>query len=114
MSFTRRSMAKKSTRKEEFDARLTALARKIPEKYYHILVRFFDGYQKAVPSFDDSMPILLLFIQLIEEQFLHPYLFAPYHQKVRHPIDYYRFGIDFVRPLCDLSHSHVFGVEQLD
>src|SRR3989344_1699348 len=114
LSFIQLSMAKKSKREEEFENELKTLAGKIPEKCYHTLLSFFDGYKKAILSFDEAIPTLLLFIQLIQEQFKNPFHFEPYHQKVRHPIDYYRFGIDFIRPLCDLSHSRILGTEHLN
>lgn len=99
---------------KEFEERLRALRDAIPQKYYHILLTLFDCYKKAIPSFEKVIPTLLLFLQLIQEQFRSPYSFPPYHKKVRHPIDYYRFGLEFTRPLIDLSHSRVFGLEHLD
>ncbi len=107
-------MAKKSKREEEFENELKAFSGKISEKYYRILIPFFDGYKKAVPSFDQVIPVLRLFIQLLQDQLENPFHFEPYHQKVRHPIDYYRFGLDFIRPLCDLTHSRILGTEVLD
>jgi len=107
-------MAKKSTREKEFDAELKALSGKIPDKYYQILVRFFECYKKAALSFDEAVPTLFLFLQLIQQQFREPFVFEPYHQKVRRPIDYYRFGLDFISPLCDLPHSRILGSMHLD
>lgn len=107
-------MDKKSIREIQFEEELKNLCDKIPSKYSQILISFFNCYKKAVLSFDEAVPALLLFLQLIRQQFHSPYSFEPYHQKVRHPIDYYRFGIDFIAPLVDLSRSRVFGVEHLD
>lgn len=84
----------------------------IPKRYYQILVQFFECYRSAVGTDHDS--ILEHFIELVQEQFEHPYIFEPYHRKVRSPIDYYQFGVDFIRPLIDLSHSKVVGLDILD
>lgn len=89
----------------------------IPEKYRQILVEFFSSYEKATLSSGQpkhsALPVLSLFLSLVEEQFQRPYTFPPYHQKVRHPVDYYRFGLDFIRPLVDLPHSKIYGEEHL-
>lgn len=103
---------------DDFLKRFQALQEKIPLKYRGILVQFFECYKQAVTrdgqSMDACVPVFLLFLQLLEEQFLHPYIFQPYHQKIRHPIDYYRFGLDFIRPLVDLPHSSILGKAHLD
>src|SRR5579872_5392143 len=89
----------------------------IPEKYQQILFAFFRSYQKATlaagKSQKDAVSLLSLFLSLVEEQFKHPYPFSPYHQKVRRPFDYYRFGLDFIKPLVDLPHSRLYGEENL-
>jgi len=54
------------------------------------------------------------FIELVKERFKTPFIFEPYHKKIRHPFDYYKFGIDFLRPLVDLPHSTVSGLIHLD
>jgi glycerol-3-phosphate O-acyltransferase len=51
---------------------------------------------------------------MLKQQVRSPYHFAPYHQKVTQPYDYYRFGIDFIRPLVDQSHSHIHGKEVIE
>lgn len=84
----------------------------LPKKYSKILAEFFQCYREAVGADHDSS--LRMFIQLIEAQLKHPYKFEPYHKKVRHPVDYYRFSLDFIRPLIDLPHSKIVGAEFLD
>ncbi|HSX25630.1 MAG TPA: 1-acyl-sn-glycerol-3-phosphate acyltransferase [Chlamydiales bacterium] len=98
--------------------RLRAVDEIIPEKYRQILLQFYNSYREAILSSGKpiaaAIPMLLLFLQLIEEQFKHPHSFQPYHQKVRHPFDYYRFGLDFIRPLVDINHSRIYGEEHLN
>lgn len=83
----------------------------LPKKFEKILAKFFECYKEAAGG-DDS--ILNQFIQLVGKQLEHPFTFEPYHKKVRHPIDYYKFGLDFIRPLVDLPHSSVHGLDVLD
>jgi glycerol-3-phosphate O-acyltransferase len=90
----------------------------IPERYEAIVSDFLACYRSAVEesghSFTPLLPLFRLFFKLAAEQFRSPHPFEPYHQKVRRPIDYYRFGIDFILPLVDLPHSKVVGKKHLD
>ncbi|MCC6128108.1 MAG: 1-acyl-sn-glycerol-3-phosphate acyltransferase [Chlamydiae bacterium] len=63
---------------------------------------------------DTILSNFLPFLELVREQFVHPYLFEPYHRKIRHPIDYYRFSLNFIKPLIDFSRSSVRGLDILD
>ncbi len=87
---------------------------KLPPKHSQALLSFMECYEKAVPNIEDFIPTLLLFLKLLEKEFQSKSIFEPYHQKVRHPIDYYKFGLDFLRPLVDLPHSHILGEEHLE
>lgn len=82
----------------------------IPDKYKKILSGFFQCYREAIGS---DHPILKEFTALVKEQLKKPYSFEPYHRKIRAPYDYYRFSLDFIRPLIDLPHSSVQGKEVL-
>lgn len=112
-------MAKKLTPEEaHLFSQLQTLEEKIPEKYRQILMEFFTSYKDAVLASKQPLSAalgpVLLFLQILEHLAANPYTFPLYHQKVRHPIDYYKFGLDFIRPLVDLQHSSVFGLENLD
>ncbi len=56
-----------------------------------------------------SSPLL----DLIKQQCHNPFQFQPYHAQIRSPYDYYAFGIDLVKPLVDLPHSTVSGLEHI-
>src|SRR5438105_4478110 len=87
--------------------------RKLKHKTKAILEQFFTQYEKAIaPQKNDG--VLRLFKELVQEQFDHPYTFELYHKKIRHPIDYYKFGLSFIRPLVDLEHSTIHGMDVLD
>ena len=96
---------------------LKRLERAVPPKYRDILYQFYEVVKKALETADQPQELFLeqflLFLTLVEEQFRLPYQFQPYHQKIREPIDYYRFGLEFVRPLIDSVHSHLWGDERV-
>lgn len=77
-----------------------------PDKYQKILSGFCQCYRDAVGS---DHPILKEFEALVKKQVETPYSFEPYHKKIRAPYDYYRFSLDFIRPLIDLPHSQLKG-----
>jgi len=90
----------------------------MPEKVKQNLFTFYRGYKNALDEhaiplssysqwFDD-------FLELIKMQHTTPFVFQPYHEKIRYPHDYYKFGNDFFRLLIDLKASHVHGHERLE
>ncbi|MBS0648733.1 MAG: 1-acyl-sn-glycerol-3-phosphate acyltransferase [Verrucomicrobia bacterium] len=48
-------------------------------------------------------------LQLIKTQHLTPFVFQPFHEKIRYPFDYYQFGKDFFSLLIDVKASEVHG-----
>lgn len=88
------------------------------EKTCQIAIGFMHCYREALEasglSFEEHLPTFRLFFQLLLDQLKSPHSFEPYHRKVRHPIDYYRFGLDFIRPLIDLDASRVYGLDQVN
>jgi len=85
----------------------------LPEKYYQIILNFYQCYKSAEIDKTAHEKIFNIFLPLILEQIKNPFKFQNYHEMVREPFDYYQFGLDFVRPLIDLKNSNVFGVDEL-
>lgn len=86
----------------------------IPPKYGVILRQFYQCYQEAIAGTgDDHNPVFLNLLDLIKQQCHQPFDFQPYHQLIRRPFDYYQFGIDLVKPLVDLPHSSIRGLDNL-
>lgn len=112
-------MDKKSTSERLFLDRLASLYGQgvFSDKYYRIIRQFYDCFASAMQQ--ASLPLetvsspFLLFLELVREQLEHPYRFEAYHRKIRHPIDYYQFSLDFIRPLIDVARSSVLGEEVL-
>lgn len=90
---------------------------KVPEKYRAILEGFLESYQAVVTSHGKDvkkhLPSFDLFLNFIQQQFQKPYYFEPYHKRIKTPINYYKFGVDFLRPLVDLPHSTTGGLKHL-
>ncbi len=91
---------------------------KTPLDLADILGRFYSSYKEAVESNGLSIKavgsVLDQFLDLIELQLKAPFNFEPFHQAIRHPIDYYRFGLEFIKPLILLDQSKVINISYAD
>ncbi len=88
----------------------------LPAKYLQILTQFYQDYVNALKKDHINFaadPIFFTLLDLIKKQIHTPYIFPPFHRQIRSPIDYYAFGLDFLRPLVDFSQSSVSGLENL-
>jgi glycerol-3-phosphate O-acyltransferase len=89
----------------------------IPEKYQKILHDFYNCYIATLerhginPSSSES--IFTTYLELVKEQVEHPFVFEPYHRHILHPFNYYQYGLEFLRPLVDLTHSSLQGSDTL-
>ena len=111
-------MGKKSKSDPQGDPWLDELRRQSTEKAWHIGIEFVETLRTAIESgggsFESYRRTVRLFFQLLAEQLRSPYKFEPFHKKIRHPIDYYQFSLDFIRPLVDEKRSHVEGLDVVD
>ncbi len=105
--------------KFDFQSKLDTLYQEgyIPEKTKAVLHYFFSSYVEAlkpsgIPS-SEYLPQFMTYLDLIKKQARHPYQFQPYHDHVRKPFDYYAFGVDFLKPLVEIEHSTVKGLDHL-
>jgi glycerol-3-phosphate O-acyltransferase len=104
-------MDKNSTLKQQLERLQTEGA--LSPKAREILLDFYESYRAAAGSqFQEQL--FATFLKLSVEQLRSPYPFAPYHQKIRSPFDYYRFGLNFLRPLIDFPHSKVHHHSRLN
>lgn len=81
----------------------------VPEKYLKIIRSFYLEYKKAVGSSVDADLMFGALLKCIEQQAKSPFIFEPFHRRVRVPFDYYQFGLDFINPLVDFPHSTLNG-----
>ncbi len=90
--------------------------KKISKKYLDILSDFFTGYKNAVKSnlsLEEIEKNFKVFLSLISNQASAEHKFELFHKKITQPFDYQQFGVDFLKPLVDLEHSQIFGLENL-
>jgi glycerol-3-phosphate O-acyltransferase len=85
----------------------------VPANIKDCLLNFLAELPSDIPS-NVLGPLLKTFIGLVFKQLDHPFKFSSHHVKVRVPFDYYRFGLDFIRPFVDSNHSKILGVNQLE
>ena len=87
------------------------------DRFKPIVSQFFSTYRAALaeggldPNNYDHL--LCGFVDRLEEQLDSPFTFEPYHQQITAPFDYYRYGVEFLRPLVDARTSTVRGQEHL-
>jgi len=97
---------------------LLAKENQLPPKLVSILRRFFLSYTEALESnaanSQENLSILERFLDMVLDQLKHPFVFEPFHKSIRAPIDYYRFGLDFLRPLIVFKDSKVLNLERVD
>lgn len=76
-------------------------------------VTYLDSLGQEPFSQADIDQMFSTFLEEVVKQTKDPYQFQPYHKKIRHPFDYYKFGIDFFRPIVDKKSSSVLGKDRL-
>ena len=87
----------------------------LPEKVYSNCLDLYESYASSMIesgfSTDDFDHLFYTLLEFVKEQVRHPYSFESYHKKITHPVNYYQFGIEFIRPLVDKSRSQVQGMD---
>ncbi|HEY4831503.1 MAG TPA: 1-acyl-sn-glycerol-3-phosphate acyltransferase [Waddliaceae bacterium] len=91
---------------------------KLPLEIFETLNRFYSSYVEAIQANQGEItkyiPLLNQFLDLAVEQLREPYIFGLYHQSIRSPFDFYRFGLEFIRPLIKLDASRIEGINHAD
>jgi glycerol-3-phosphate O-acyltransferase len=91
---------------------------KIPSKLAKILGEFYLSYAKAIAQNEINAaaidPLFNQFLDRVVEQLQSPWNFEPYHQRITAPFNYYKFGLEFLKPLVLLDSSKVLGINFID
>lgn len=87
-------------------------------KIHSLMQHFYESYMKAIsqskiPTGECQRRVIQL-LDFAKEQMQTPYRFEIFHQSIRSPFDYYRFGLDFIRPLINFAKSHILRLEQVE
>ena len=88
---------------------------KLSKQLAQSVSQFYDNYQATVQTNKGDLVSLEKdfeqFLTFVIQQNINPHPFESYHVKIREPIDYFQFGIDFMRPLLVKERSKVLGIE---
>ncbi|NGX55540.1 MAG: hypothetical protein KR126chlam2_01176 [Chlamydiae bacterium] len=99
---------------------LTALRQALDERvitdqiyaYFEELYRSYERtFERDGLNIATHQDLFKTYLEKVEEQLKTPYHFEPFHKRVTAPFDFYRFGVDFFRPLMDLEKSSIQKVE---
>lgn len=85
----------------------------LPKMIKDSFLPFCADYEKGIAPAKPPLETFLTFLQEVQKQLQNPFQFEPFHTAIRAPLDYYQLGLDFFRPLVDLSKSKVNGKEAL-
>lgn len=86
------------------------------KKLASFIEEFRRSYEQAVakaPSPESHRHLFQQLSTLIATSQQNPPSFDIFNRSVRHPFDYYQFGLDFFRPLIDFEHSKLKGIDHL-
>lgn len=88
----------------------------LPKRVGQILRSFYTNYQQSLAlhgmKMEDYRDLFFTFLKLIQEQIRQPFLFEHYHEAIREPFNYHKFGLDLIKPLVEPTSS-VLGVAYL-
>ncbi len=94
------------------------LEEKLTRKLGYCLQKFYDSYREALEKnnthIDAHEPILNQFLELVLDELQHPSKFEAFHQRILEPVNFYKFGLDIIRPLVKFEDSHLYNTDQLD
>lgn len=91
---------------------------RFPSRFKPILAQFFEAYRAALDvaglDVDGHDHLLCGFADRLTERLDQPFTFEPFHEQITAPFDYYRYGVEFLRPLVDTRTSTLSGTANLD
>ena len=91
---------------------------KIEKNAAQTLHDFYFSYVNAAQSngfpLTEAESLLQQFLKLIFNQFVNPFSFDSFHQRVLEPYNYYQFGVEFIRPIVMSNASKVLHLDHLN
>ncbi|MEX1013150.1 MAG: 1-acyl-sn-glycerol-3-phosphate acyltransferase [Waddliaceae bacterium] len=90
----------------------------LPSSLIETVAELFESYVEAAKQnnvdTDISHPIFNQYLDLVTQEVNEKTPFHSFHEKVIAPFDYFKFGIDFIRPVVRVEESQIFGDSYLD
>mmetsp|Transcript_11263 Transcript_11263/g.11298 ORF Transcript_11263/g.11298 Transcript_11263/m.11298 type:complete len:377 (-) Transcript_11263:66-1196(-) len=88
---------------------------KADAKYAKMFADFFEEYKESCKKANEDPKTyqfnVMTFISTIQQASVDPYKFKPFHEFIREPFDYYKWGNEFLKPLMILEQSRIVGLE---
>lgn len=80
------------------------------------LLDFIESYLSVVSpdKRDHGRRLVSDWLQFVTGQIKSPFEFPIFHEAIRRPFDFYRFGLEFMQLLIDFEHSKTIGIGQLE
>ncbi|ACZ32850.1 acyltransferase family protein [Chlamydia pneumoniae LPCoLN] len=88
----------------------------LPEPLYQKFSVFHQNYIDAATkkaAADQAEALCLQWVKVIIEDLKNPFIFPPYHKKIRAPIDLFRLSIDFFSLVIDDKNSRILNLHRL-
>ncbi|MEF9519757.1 1-acyl-sn-glycerol-3-phosphate acyltransferase [Chlamydia crocodili] len=89
----------------------------LPEPLYQKFQIYHQNYLDAATkkcSLEKAEELCLQWLKIVIEDLKDPFIFPPYHKKIRSPIDLFNFGKQFFSVLVDDENSKIYNLHQLD
>ena len=94
--------------------KMASIAPKLREIMRAFLLRYHATVLQSGGSQEFAAELFTRYIDLLNNLTKNPIVFEPYHQMITEPVDYYKFGLDFARPLINESVSEYLGEDNLN
>lgn len=100
-----------------FSTYLSKAFKSLPEPLYQKFQIYHQNYIDAATkkcSLKTAEALCLQWLKIVIEDLRNPFIFPPYHKKIRSPVDLFQFGKDFFSFLVDDQRSRIENLHQLD
>ena len=58
-------------------------------------------------------PVMTKYLEFVIQESIDPFSFEPFHKALRAPFDFYRFGLEIMRPLVMFERSKIFHEDKI-
>jgi len=102
-----------------FHEKITAIRPKgqVPEKFLSLMQNCYENFRDVVfeneTQWNRYETLFCHYLDFVERQFVEPFVFEPYHRKIKEPFDYEEFSIAFLRPLIIFEQSQILGKDNI-
>ncbi|QXE28212.1 1-acyl-sn-glycerol-3-phosphate acyltransferase [Chlamydia buteonis] len=89
----------------------------LPESLYQQFQIYHQNYIDAATrkcSLEKAEELCLQWLKIVIEDLKEPFIFPPYHKKIRSPVDLFDFGKQFFSVLVDDEQSKIYNLHHLD